>query len=214
MRLVMPRLYVILDAGLMTVPPFELAKNLIDAGVRALQYRDKRGASRQIHDAAQPVATLAREAGAYFFVNDRPDIAWLVGASGVHVGQEDLTVKHARAVVGPEQWVGVSTHNESQFREAADSTADYVAVGPIFSTGTKENPDPVVGVDLIRRVRGLTKKPIVAIGGITLERSSEVIAAGADSVAVISDILRAADPVARAKQFMKQLQAVKPSQPH
>jgi len=101
---------------------------------------------------------------------------------------------NARKLVGAEKWIGVSTHNESQFRAAIGSSADYVAVGPVFATASKKNPDPVVGTEFIRRVRGLTSKPIVAIGGITVERAAEVIEAGADSVAVISDILRAGDP--------------------
>jgi thiamine-phosphate pyrophosphorylase len=136
-------------------------------------------------------------------VNDRPDTAVLSEAGGVHVGQEDLSVEQARAVVGPERWVGVSTHSEEQFRAATETTADYIAVGPVFATKTKENPDPVVGLEFLQKMRPLTAKPIVAIGGITLERSAEVIAAGADSVAVISDILLAAEPAQRATEFLK-----------
>ncbi len=126
----------------------------------------------------------------------------------------DLSVEQARGVIGEGKWVGVSTHNDEQFRAAIKTSADYVAVGPVFATKSKENPDPVVGVELIRRLRGLTTKPIVAIGGITLERAAEVIEAGADSVAVISDILRAEHPAARAAQFLKVLQAVKPATAH
>ena len=117
----------------------------------------------------------------------------LSGADGVHVGQDDLSAEQARAIVGEEKLVGVSTHNLEQFREAAATSADYIAVGPIFATKSKANPDPVVGTELIRQVRSLTEKPIVAIGGITLETAASVIEAGADCVAVISDILRAAD---------------------
>jgi thiamine-phosphate pyrophosphorylase len=142
-------------------------------------------------------------------VNDRPDIAALAGAAGVHVGQEDLEPEQARAVVGKEIWVGVSTHNLEQFRRAAATSADYIAVGPIFATTSKHNPDPVVGLEFIRQVRTLTDKPIVAIGGITLERAASVIAAGADSVAVIRDVVCAAKPGDRARHFLETLDAAK-----
>jgi thiamine-phosphate pyrophosphorylase len=214
MRLVMPRLYVILDAGMLTEPAGETAKKLIEAGVRLLQYRDKKAAARELWSESRAIVEVARQAGCSFFVNDRPDIACLVGADGVHVGQEDLTAEQARALVGPDRWVGVSTHNIKQFEEAAATSADYIAVGPIFSTSSKANPDPVVGTELLRRVRNLTEKPIVAIGGITLERAPEVLAAGADSVAVISDILQAKDPAAKASEFIQRLEAVNPPAPH
>jgi thiamine-phosphate pyrophosphorylase len=192
----------------------DTTKKLIDAGVLALQYRNKKGSAAEVLGAARRLAGIARSRGASFFVNDRADIAQLSGASGVHVGQEDLGVEQARAVIGADGWIGVSTHNEAQFLSAVKTSADYIAVGPIFGTTTKENPDPVVGTGLIRSVRTLTKKPIVAIGGITLERAPEVIEAGADSAAVISDILRAEDPAQRAWQFIRQLEAVKPTVSH
>jgi thiamine-phosphate pyrophosphorylase len=214
MRLVLPRLYVILDAALLTLSEIETAKNLADAGVRLFQYRNKGASARELLAKSRGLAELLDGRGATFFVNDRPDVAALSGASGVHVGQTDLEVEKARAVVGPERLLGVSTHNWEQFKTAAASSADYVAVGPIFSTDTKENPDPVVGTEFIRQVRPLTKKPIVAIGGITLERAAEVIEAGADSVAVISDILRAADPAARARQYIDLLEAAERAAAH
>jgi thiamine-phosphate pyrophosphorylase len=124
----------------------------------------------------------------------------------VHVGQEDLSVEEARGLVGAEKWIGVSTHTEEQFRAAIEGSADYVAVGPVFATKSKENPDPVLGTEFIRRVRELTTKPIVAIGGITLERAGEVIEAGADSLAVISDILLAERPGERAGEYLRVLE--------
>ena len=214
MRLVMPRLYVILDAGRMTGSIEDTTEKLIDAGVLALQYRNKKGISREVLATARILGGITCPRGVHFFVNDRADIAQLSGASGVHVGQEDLGAERARAVIGAEGWIGVSTHNEMQFRAAMRTSADYIALGPIFGTTTKQNPDPVVGTELIRSVRGLTKKPIVAIGGITLERAAEVIEAGADSVAVISDILRAEDPAQRARQFIRRLEAVKSTASH
>jgi thiamine-phosphate pyrophosphorylase len=138
-------------------------------------------------------------------VNDRPDIAVLAGAKGVHVGQDDLDVSQARGIVGTDAWVGVSTHNMEQFRAAAETSADYIAVGPVFETASKANPDPVVGIEFIRETRKITAKPIVAIGGITPERAAEAIAAGADSVAVISDILRADDMAARVRRYLELL---------
>lgn len=214
MRLVMPRLYVILDAGLVRGPAQEIARQLMSAGVRLLQYRAKNLAAREILNTATQLAEVAHQEGAAFFVNDRPDVAYLSGADGVHVGQDDLSVEQTRAVVGQDRRVGVSTHNLQQFEEAVASSADYIAIGPVFATTSKTNPDPVVGTDLIRRIRPLTKKPIVAIGGIRLERAAEAIEAGADSVAVISDILGAADPAQQAREFIRRLEAVKPAADH
>ena len=211
MRLVMPRLYVILDAGLIRRPAGEIAAQLIGAGVRMLQYRAKNVPAREILETASSLSEFIRNGEANFFVNDRPDVAFLAGAHGVHVGQNDVDVEQARAVVGRDRWVGVSTHNPEQFERAAASSADYIAIGPIFDTATKMNPDPVVGTELIRRLRPLTRKPIVAIGGIRLESAAEVIQAGADSVAVISDILGAADPAEQARKFIRRLDAVKPA---
>jgi len=141
-------------------------------------------------------------------------VAYLSAADGVHVGQHDLSAEQARGLVGPERWVGVSTHNPEQFQAAAATSADYIAIGPVFATKSKANPDPVVGMETIRKVRTLTEKPIVAIGGIRLEHAAEVIEAGADSVAVISDILTASDPAKRAEQFLERLLAVKRASGH
>jgi thiamine-phosphate pyrophosphorylase len=211
MRLVMPRLYVILDAGLIREPAQEIARQLVEAGVRLLQYRAKNVAAREALETAKQLADLARTEGASFFVNDRPDLAYLSGADGVHVGQDDVSVEQARTILGPDRWVGVSTHNRQQFERAVASSADYVAIGPIFATTSKLNPDPVVGIELLRQLRPLTQKPIVAIGGIRLDRAAEVIEAGADSVAVISDILGAPNPAQQARQFIQRLEAAKPA---
>jgi len=196
---------------MLTEPARDTAKKLMQAGVQLLQYRNKKAAAREVLSESRTIAEIAQEAGCYFLVNDRPDVAYLSGAAGVHVGQEDLSAEQARAVVGPERWVGVSTHSLKQFEEAAATSADYIAVGPIFPTSSKANPDPVVGTELLRRVRPLTRKPIVAIGGITLDRAAEVLAAGVDSVAVISDILSAKDPADRAREYIQRLEAVNPA---
>jgi thiamine-phosphate pyrophosphorylase len=206
-RLVLPRLYVILDAGLLTVPEIECAQELADAGVRLVQYRNKRASARELLDSSRKLVSQLAPLKVLVVVNDRPDVAALAGAQGVHVGQEDLDAEKARQVVGTEKLVGVSTHNLEQFQSAAASSADYIAIGPIFATGTKSNPDPVIGTEFIRKVSLLTDKPIVAIGGITLERAPEIIESGADSVAVISDILRAHQPGMRARQYIDLLGA-------
>ena len=207
MRLVLPRLYVILDAALLTVPETDCAQKLADAGVRLLQYRNKAASSRELFESSRRLCSQLVAQGVSFLVNDRADVASAVDATGVHVGQEDLSAEAARQVIGTGKWVGVSTHNLKQFERAATTSADYVAVGPVFCTSTKTNHDPVVGIDFIRRVRALTNKPIVAIGGITMDRAAEVIRAGADSVAVASDILRAPDPGRRARQYIELLEA-------
>jgi thiamine-phosphate pyrophosphorylase len=184
-----PALYAILDPSL-TPEPVAFARKLAEAGVQLIQLRDKRGSSRKIHEQARELMSL-QSSDVRIIVNDRPDIAAIAGAAGVHVGQDDLPVEDARKICRPPLWVGVSTHNLNQLREADATSADYIAVGPIFPTSTKENPDPVVGLDLLRAARQLTRKPLVAIGGVTVESAAEVFAAGADSVAVIKDLARA-----------------------
>ena len=201
-RLVLPRLYVILDAALVTVPEIECAEKLAAAGVQLVQYRNKRASARELFESSKRLSSLLIPQGVTFLVNDRADVAAAAGASGVHVGQEDLRVEAARSVIGTEKLLGISTHNLEQFKDAAASSADYIAVGPIFATGTKSNPDPVVGTQFIRKVRPITDKPIVAIGGVTLERAPEIIESGADSVAVIGDILGAPEPAMRARQYI------------
>jgi len=209
MRLVLPRLYVILDSTLLTIPALSCAQELAEAGVRLMQYRDKTAPARELLQISRELTQHLSPSGVTFIVNDRPDVAALSEAAGVHVGQDDLSVEQARAIVGGKKLVGVSTHDLEQFRDAAATTADYIAVGPIFATKSKANPDPVVGTELIRKVRALTEKPIVAIGGITLDTAASVIEACADCVAIISDILRAADRRQRAMQYLDVLGAAK-----
>jgi thiamine-phosphate pyrophosphorylase len=192
---------------LLPVPETECAEKLVDAGVRWLQYRSKGESARGLLEQTKRLSSLLLPRGVTFIVNDRADVASAGEASGVHVGQEDLGAEAARAVIGAEKLLGVSTHNWDQFNDAARTSADYVAIGPVFPTSTKANPDPAVGIELIRRVRPLTDKPIVAIGGITLGRAVEIIEAGADSVAVISDILLAPDPGEQARRYIDLLEA-------
>ena len=210
MSLVFPRLYAIIDAALLKTSELSFAEMMAESGVELLQYRNKRATSRELFEASQSIsARLSRlsRSGAYephFIVNDRADIALLVNARGVHVGQEDLTVEEARGIVGQDRWVGVSTHSLEQIDAADKTSANYIAFGPIFPTKSKENPDPVVGLELLREARQHTRKPLVAIGGITLERAAETFRAGADSFAVARDLIASADPVTRARQFLRE----------
>lgn len=190
-----PRFYPILDTALLArrgLRPAVAADTLLNAGARILQLRHKNGRrndlfTMELLDQAGEIAALCRAAGAVFIINDRPDIAALVGA-GVHLGQDDLTPVQARPIVGAGAVVGFSTHNEAQLRAAASQPATYLAIGPIFSTTTKENPDPVLSLDELRRLRAFVDRPLVAIGGITRANARAVLDAGADSAAVISDL--------------------------
>lgn len=203
MKLVFPRLYVILDAALLRSSPHMAAVALAEAGVELIQYRDKHSPSQTLLSLSHQLVAEMRPRGVCVVVNDRPDVAALARAAGVHVGQDDLPVEEARRVCGPGRWVGVSTHTEEQVRAAASTSADYIAVGPVFETATKAYPAPVVGLELIRRARQITKKPIVAIGGITVERAGDVYAAGADAVAVASDILSHVEMGKRAQAYIE-----------
>lgn len=200
----LPRLYAILDAGqLGGRPAAEVAEALLGAGVRWFQYRDKQGSSRRLFEASSSLMPVIRAAGGWLIVNDRADVARLAGADGVHLGQDDLPPESARRVLRPSQVVGCSTHNLDQLRRLDSSTADYLAFGPVFATGSKANPDPVVGLDGLARAREATSKPLVAIGGITTENASGVIDSGADAVAVIAGLLNAPDLGARAREFLR-----------
>lgn len=202
MNLVFPRLYAIIDPTLLTSSELDLAETLAASGVELIQYRNKAAFSRQFFEISRQLSSALTPRSVRLIVNDRADIALLAGAGGVHVGQDDLSVEDARAVCGAGRWVGVSTHTLEQVAAADRTSAEYIAFGPIFATATKKNPDPVVGTELLRKARQLTKKPLVAIGGITLERAAEVYRAGADSLAVIRDLICAPNPAVRAREYL------------
>ncbi len=191
--LLLPRFYPILDpaacerAGL---DPEEAARGLVGAGAGIVQFRWKGPYTRAAFELAQRIGGIVRAAGALYVLNDRADIALLVEADGVHVGQTDLPPEAVRRVVGEKLFVGLSTHNEAQLIKAGDEPIDCVALGPIFGTASKENPDPRVGLEELRRLAPLAKQPLIAIGGVTLEAAPEALAAGAASCAVISDWMR------------------------
>jgi thiamine-phosphate pyrophosphorylase len=197
-----PALYAILDPSLTNGSLILLAEIWANAGVELIQLRDKGASARNLYADSFALCEHLVPRGVRFIVNDRPDIAAMVGAGGAHVGQEDLAVDAARKICGNSCWVGVSTHNLEQLREADRTSADYIAVGPVFPTVTKENPDPVVGIELLRAARQLTRKPLVAIGGITVESADAVFRAGADSIAVVRDLIAASDPAERARTYL------------
>jgi len=190
----LPPLYAIVDPLDTGRDPVELARSLLAGGARLVQLRLKGATSRDTHAAAERIAPLARAAGALFLVNDRPDIARAVGADGVHLGQDDLSIEAARRVLGAAAAVGVSTHDLDEARAAEDAGADYIGVGPIYATGSKTSALPPRGLELIRAVRAAVRCPIVAIGGITPATAPAVRAAGADAVAMIAALVRAGDP--------------------
>ena len=199
-----PRFYAIIDAAqLEQRSPLAVFDLLVSAGVEMIQYRNKEGSARQLFDISRQLADQAQECHATFIVNDRADVALVVGADGVHLGQEDLPVELARRLLRPGKIVGSSTHSITQVEEADRSSADYIAFGPVFTTQNKERPDPTVGLEGVRAARKATGKPLVAIGGITVENARGVIEAGADAVAVIGDLLKHPDVAARAQEFLQ-----------
>jgi thiamine-phosphate pyrophosphorylase len=200
------RLYPIVDADVCRergLEPRALALACLDGGARVLQLRVKNGSSARFLDLATQIVEIAATFGAAVIVNDRADIARMARAAGVHVGQDDLPPDAARAVLGSGV-VGLSTHAPQQVEEALGSAADYVAVGPVFGTATKDTGYGARGLELVRHAAG-RGKPVVAIGGITLERAPEVIGAGAASVAVITDLLNGVDPESRVRDYFRAL---------
>jgi thiamine-phosphate pyrophosphorylase len=187
------RLYPILDIDLLAVRSLDIASVAVDwreAGATLVQYRNKQGTAREmLHDAALLRELFPASGGVRLIFNDRPDLALLTSFDGVHVGQSDVSAEDARKIVGSTRWVGVSTNSAEQVVEADQTSCDYIAYGPIFPTASKLNPDRTVGLIGLKAARALTAKPLVAIGGITRKNCRSVLDAGADSLAVISDLL-------------------------
>jgi thiamine-phosphate pyrophosphorylase len=209
-KLVLPRLYAILDvdclsrtrasATISTAQISKYALELAAGGVTLLQYRAKSLSAREMLSHARELKRIL-SASVKLIMNDRTDLCLAAGFAGVHLGQDDLSPEGARKLVGEQHWIGVSTHNLEQLALADASSADYLAIGPIFGTQSKQNPDPVVGLDGLRAARKATRKPLVAIGGITRENCRSVIDTGADSVAVISDLVN--EPRRSAEEFLR-----------
>jgi thiamine-phosphate pyrophosphorylase len=213
-----PRLYPIVDAAFFSATEdlVVFAEELVAGGCTLLQYRNKSGNARVVLEQArelrkrsrtEPALSLPKGVSAppvpKLIMNDRADLCLSAEFDGVHVGQDDLSPESVRRIIGSDRWLGVSTHNPEQMLEADRTSADYLAIGPVFATSSKGQPDPVVGLKGVRRARQLTQKPLVAIGGITRANAASVIDAGADSVAVISDLLR--EPRKSAEEFFRVL---------
>jgi thiamine-phosphate pyrophosphorylase len=198
----LPRLYCIVHSASFpaTAELIQFSTELLGAGCTLVQYRNKNASARvmleQARELKQQLGSSVR-----LIMNDRADLCLAADFDGVHVGQDDLSPESVRKIIGPDRWLGVSTHNPEQLRDAALTSADYLAIGPVFATFSKDKPDPVVGLEGVRRARELTRKPLVAIGGITRANAASVIQAGADSVAVISDLIR--EPRKSAEEFLR-----------
>jgi thiamine-phosphate pyrophosphorylase len=205
MTFTLPKLYPITDTRLSGLTHAEQVERLAAGGATIVQLRDKLASPREFYDAAREAMRVARALGVRLIINDRVDIALAVDADGVHLGQDDLPPQRARALMGASRIVGYSTHNVEQALEADSTPVDYLAIGPVFQTTTKEKADPVVGSELIAELRPRLTHPLVAIGGIRLATAPAVIAAGADSVAVISDLYVTGDLTARTREYLHRL---------
>ncbi len=196
-----PRLYCIVHSALFasTAELVHFSTELIGAGCTLVQYRNKNDSARVMLEQARKVKQLG--SSTRLIMNDRADLCLAADFDGVHVGQDDLPPESVRKIIGPDRWLGVSTHSPEQLREADLTSADYLAIGPVFATSSKDKPDPVIGLEGMRRARELTRKPLVAIGGITRANAASVIDAGADCIAVISDLLR--EPRKSAEEFLR-----------
>jgi len=201
MSFTLPKLYPITDTHVSGRSHAEQVELLAAGGASVIQLREKRASPRDFYLAAVEAMSTARRLGVQIIINDRVDIAIAAGADGVHLGQEDLPPDKARALLGASRIIGFSTHSLQQALEADLAPVDYLAIGPIFQTSTKEHPDPVVGLDLVSEIRRRTSRPLVAIGGITLQTGRLVIDAGADSVAIIADLLSTGDIAERTREF-------------
>jgi len=204
----LPSLYAILDVSCFSDSEglFRAAEDLFAAGVTLIQYRNKSGDAEVLLALARELRRRSRTRVSAphvprLIMNDRADLCLAAEFHGVHVGQDDLSPENVRKIIGLDRWLGLSTHNAQQVSEADRTSADYIAMGPVFATGSKTNPDPVIGLAGVRQARERTGKPLVAIGGITRENCRAVIDAGADSVAVISDLIR--EPRKSAEEFLR-----------
>jgi thiamine-phosphate pyrophosphorylase len=207
----LPRVYPILDSDALARRGIALetaAAAFLEGGAGILQIRHKGHWSRDTFASAKRIAALCREAGAQFVVNDRADFALLLEA-GLHIGQDDLAPRDSRKLMGSAPTIGFSSHYAEQLCAAGGEPVDYVALGPIFATASKLNPDPAVGLEELRRCRALIEKPLVAIGGITLENAPEVWKAGADSVAVIAGLLPESGSARGLRERMEQWQKLR-----
>ena len=201
----LPRIYPITDTTISGLSHSEQIERLAAGGATLIQLREKHASPRQFYRMALEAMTIARKLGVQIIVNDRVDIAVAVNADGVHLGQDDLPPDKARLLMGEGRIIGFSTHSLEQAIAAESLPIDYLALGPVFNTPSKEKPDPVVGISAIIEIKPQITKPLVAIGGITLDAVSQVISAGADSVAIISDLLSAKDIAAQTREYFRRV---------
>ena len=207
-------LYLILDPSVCPARPLtDILREAATQGVRLFQYRDKEATMKDAYQCARELRQVAAEMKSLFIVNDRCDLALAVNADGVHLGQDDLPLTYARTLLGPDKIIGLSTHSITQVQAADRAKPDYVGFGPVFNTSTKADHDPVVGLRELMAARALTALPMFAIGGITAETAPDVMAAGADGVAVISAILKASDPRSAIRSFQQSLSTRHPPDP-
>lgn len=190
-----PRIYPITDTRLSGLSHVEQTKQLIEGGAKLIQLREKHASPFEFYDQALECVRIAHQRGVRVLINDRADIALAVNADGVHLGQDDLPARKARVLLGEDKIIGFSTHSVAQAKLAADLPIDYVAIGPIFATSTKEDHFPIVGLDGLRAVKAVASVPVVAIGGIDETNIHSVFAAGADSAALIGSILSGPEPI-------------------
>lgn len=202
MPFILPKIYPITDTLVSGLSHARQVELLVAGGASLVQLREKRASPREFYLAALDAMSIARKLGVQLIINDRVDIAIAVKADGVHLGQDDLPPDRARLLLGESRIIGFSTHSLEQALAADSAPIDYVAIGPVFQTSSKERPDPVVGLGAISEIKRRRSRPLVAIGGITLQTASSVIEAGADSVAVISDLLSTGDPAGRMRRFV------------
>jgi thiamine-phosphate pyrophosphorylase len=203
MTFTLPKLYPITDTRLSNLSHAEQVERFAAGGATLIQLREKRATPRQFYEASVEAMQVARNLGVRIIINDRVDIALAVDADGAHLGQGDLPPEKARALLGENRIVGYSTHDLKQALAADSMPVDYLAIGPIFLTSTKEKPDSVVGLEALTFIKSQISKPLVAIGGITLARASSVLEAGADSLAVISDLFSTDDIAARVGEYLQ-----------
>ncbi len=201
-----PRLYAVVDVAVAAAhrrDPVSLAQAYLDGGARCLQLRARGIELGQLLEWSRAIVEAAERVGARVIINDRSDLTLMADAAGVHLGQDDLPVDAARRLLGPDRLIGRSTHDEEQVARALEDDVDYIAIGPVFATATKETGYAPVGLDAVRRTRAQAgQTPVVAIGGISLDTAPAVIAAGATSVAVISDLMRDGEPVERVRDYV------------
>jgi len=198
------RLYAVADA--IFGDPIEIAQQLFDGGVRLVQIRHKSASARTLLEETEAILRFVPP-DAQLVVNDRVDIARITGAAGVHLGQGDLQPALAKQILADGQGIGYSTHNIQQAVEADSAPVDYIAVGPVFSTSTKQDADPVLGLERLTEICSQVRKPVVAIGGITLESARDVLNCGAASVAVIGDLLRHGNIKDRTREWVRHLES-------